>query len=191
MLIVCMAFVSVNANPISRIMRGWTSRPAQDAALVHLRAYRLQAKRQEKLDALITYLHARRAYLPTGRYRRRLRRSIGSGHSAKDHDLLVARGRRARACTGVRRRALGWPLSRPYDRRGPGIRAGATAFVLPPARLIPRRRRATPSCPTADQQEDAAAARPLSTTSLSRSSTACSGPGMAAISARKRRALCW
>jgi len=62
-----------------------------DAALAHLRAYRPTAKNQEKLDELISYLDERRAYLPDYRYRRRLRRYIGSGHSEKDNDLLVAR----------------------------------------------------------------------------------------------------
>ena len=62
-----------------------------DAALTHLRAFRPKAKNQEKLDELLTYLQERRAYLPNYRHRRQMRSYIGSGHSEKDNDLLVAR----------------------------------------------------------------------------------------------------
>jgi hypothetical protein len=62
-----------------------------DTALAHLRAYRRKARNVERLDALQAYLQERRAYLPDYRHRRCLRRYIGSGHSEKDNDLLVAR----------------------------------------------------------------------------------------------------
>lgn len=62
-----------------------------DEALVLLEAYRPQAKDAGKLDELIAYLANRRAYLPNYKERRARRRYIGSAHTEKGNDLIVAR----------------------------------------------------------------------------------------------------
>jgi len=62
-----------------------------DEALALLEAYRPQAKDTEKLDELIAYLANRRAYLPNYKERRAQRKYIGSAHTEKGNDLIVAR----------------------------------------------------------------------------------------------------
>ena len=60
-------------------------------ALDILEKYRSQAKNVEKLDELIKYLNARRAYIPNYQEQRLQRHYIGSAHVEKGNDLLVAR----------------------------------------------------------------------------------------------------
>jgi len=67
------------------------ARPTLDEALALLEAYRPQAKDIGSLEALITYLSERRAYLPNYKQRRAQRQYIGSAHAEKANDLLVAR----------------------------------------------------------------------------------------------------
>jgi len=60
-------------------------------AIQMLEAYRPYAKREAALDELIAYLQERRAFIPDYCQRRQERRYIGSGHSEKANDLIVAR----------------------------------------------------------------------------------------------------
>ncbi len=53
--------------------------------------YQPQARNVEKLEELLAYLHARREFLPNYRQRHITRQYIGSGHTEKLNDLLVAR----------------------------------------------------------------------------------------------------
>ncbi len=62
----------------------------QDAIDI-LEEYRPQAKNIEKLDELINYLDKRRPYLPNYQERRIQREYIGSAHTEKANDLIVAR----------------------------------------------------------------------------------------------------
>ena len=62
-----------------------------DEALALLEAYRPQAKATGSLETLITYLSDRRPYLPNYKQRRAQRQYIGSAHTEKANDLLVAR----------------------------------------------------------------------------------------------------
>jgi len=62
-----------------------------DAAINILAEYRPQAKSIEKLDELLTYLEARRPFIPDYQDRRRQRLYIGSGQAEKANDLIVAR----------------------------------------------------------------------------------------------------
>jgi len=62
-----------------------------DAACALVEAYRPQARNTEKLEELLTYLGARRAFLPNYRQRYTTRRYSGSGHTEKLNDQLVAR----------------------------------------------------------------------------------------------------
>ena len=54
------------------------------------------------LEALIGYLHARTAWIPDYRQRRRERRYIGSGQVEQANDLIVARRQK--------RKGMGWSL---------------------------------------------------------------------------------
>lgn len=71
------------------LLRLW--RGQVDDAIALLDAYRPQAKDSESLDKLITYLRDRRAYLPNYKERRAQRQYIGSAHTEKANDLIVAR----------------------------------------------------------------------------------------------------
>jgi hypothetical protein len=71
------------------LLRLW--RGQVDDAITLLDAYRPQAKDTESLDKLITYLSDRRAYLPNYKERRAQRQYIGSAHTEKANDLIVAR----------------------------------------------------------------------------------------------------
>jgi len=62
-----------------------------DGACAFVEAYRPQARNTEKLDELLAYLRARREFLPNYRQRYITRRYIGSGHTEKLNDQLVAR----------------------------------------------------------------------------------------------------
>ena len=62
-----------------------------EGACAYVEAYRPQARNAEKLDQLLAYLRARRAFLPNYRQRYTTRQYIGSGHTEKFNDLLVAR----------------------------------------------------------------------------------------------------
>jgi hypothetical protein len=62
-----------------------------DEALELLEAYRPQVKDIDSLEILITYLSDRRAYLLNYKARRAQRQYIGSAHTEKANDLLVAR----------------------------------------------------------------------------------------------------
>jgi len=62
-----------------------------DAACAYLEAYRPQARNTEKLEELLAYLRARQDFLPNYRQRYIARRYIGSGHTEKLNDLLIAR----------------------------------------------------------------------------------------------------
>jgi len=62
-----------------------------DDALVLLEAHRPQAKNTEKLDELIAYLASQRPYLPNYKERRAQQKYIGSAHTEKGNDLIVAR----------------------------------------------------------------------------------------------------
>jgi len=62
-----------------------------DGACAFVEAYRPQARNTEKLDELLAYLRARREFLPNYRQRYSTRLYIGSGHTEKLNDLLVAR----------------------------------------------------------------------------------------------------
>jgi len=62
-----------------------------DGACAYLEAYRPQARNTEKLEELLAYLRARQEFLPNDRQRYIARRYIGSGHTEKFNDLLVAR----------------------------------------------------------------------------------------------------
>ena len=61
-----------------------------DAAIEMLEAYRPQARNLDRLEELLQYLSARRAYIPNYRQRRRECQYIGSAHVEKANDLLVA-----------------------------------------------------------------------------------------------------
>jgi hypothetical protein len=61
-----------------------------DAAITMLEAYGPQARNLERLNELIAYLSARRAYIPNYRVRRRECQYIGSAHVEKANDLIVA-----------------------------------------------------------------------------------------------------
>lgn len=67
-----------------------------DEALALLESARPEAKDPERLEQLITYLSERRAYLPDYRARRAQRRYIGSAHTEKANDLIVARRQKHR-----------------------------------------------------------------------------------------------
>lgn len=67
----------------------------QDAIDI-LEEYRPQAKNIEKLDELIHYLDNRRTYLPNYQARRIQRKYIGSAHTEKANDLIVARRQKHR-----------------------------------------------------------------------------------------------
>ena len=71
------------------LVRLW--RGQVDDATTLLEAYRPQAKDTESLDKLITYLRDRRDYLPNYKQRRAQRQYIGSAHTEKANDLIVAR----------------------------------------------------------------------------------------------------
>ncbi len=60
-------------------------------AIRFLERYRRQARDAERLDELIAYLEARRAWIPDYRQRRRQQQYIGSGHVEKANEVLVAR----------------------------------------------------------------------------------------------------
>lgn len=88
----------------SRICRGHRAkdrflRPVQrrlwrgdvDAACTYVAAYRPQARNIEKLEELLSYLRARREFLPNYWLRYTRRQYIGSGHTEKLNDLLLAR----------------------------------------------------------------------------------------------------
>jgi len=62
-----------------------------DGACAYLEAYRPQARNSEKLEELLAYLRARQEFLPNYRQRYITRRYIGSGHTEKLNDQLVAR----------------------------------------------------------------------------------------------------
>jgi len=62
-----------------------------DGACAYLEAYRPQARNTEKLEELLAYLRARQEFLPNYRQRYTTRRYIGSGHTEKLNDQLVAR----------------------------------------------------------------------------------------------------
>jgi len=62
-----------------------------DDAGTFLETYRPQARNVEKLEELLAYLRARREFLPNYRQRYTTRRYIGSGHTEKLNDQLVAR----------------------------------------------------------------------------------------------------
>jgi len=62
-----------------------------DRACAYVEAYRPQARITERLDELLAYLRARHAFLPNYRLRYTTRQYIGSGHTEKFNDLLVAR----------------------------------------------------------------------------------------------------
>ncbi len=62
-----------------------------DGACAYLEAYRPQARNTEKLEELLAYLRARREFLPNYWQRYITRQYIGSGHTEKFNDLLVAR----------------------------------------------------------------------------------------------------
>ncbi len=62
-----------------------------DEALAVLEAYRPQAKDTGKLDELIAYLTSRRGYLPNYKARRAQQKYIGSAHTEKGNDLIIAR----------------------------------------------------------------------------------------------------
>ena len=62
-----------------------------DAACAYVEAYRPQARNTAKLEELLAYLRARREFLPNYRQRYTTRQYIGSGHTEKLNDLLVAR----------------------------------------------------------------------------------------------------
>ena len=62
-----------------------------DGACAFVEAYRPQARNLEKLDELLASLRARREFLPAYRQRYTNRQYIGSGHTEKLNDLLVAR----------------------------------------------------------------------------------------------------
>jgi hypothetical protein len=66
------------------------------AAIAVLEAHRHQAKNEEKLDELISYLQARTAWIGNYRQRRIEQRYIGSGHAEKANDLIVARRQKNR-----------------------------------------------------------------------------------------------
>lgn len=71
------------------LLRLW--RGQVDDALTLLEAYRPQARDSESLDKLITYLTDRRTYLPNYKERRTHQQYIGSAHTEKANDLIVAR----------------------------------------------------------------------------------------------------
>jgi len=62
-----------------------------EGACAFVESYRPQARNTEKLEELLTYLRARQEFLPNYRQRYTTRRYIGSGHTEKLNDLLVAR----------------------------------------------------------------------------------------------------
>ena len=62
-----------------------------DDALARLEAYRPECRNEQKLDALIAYLTARKPYLVNYKERRAQRIYIGSGHAEKACDLIVSR----------------------------------------------------------------------------------------------------
>ena len=60
-------------------------------AIRFLQRYRRQARDAERLDELIAYLEARRAWIPDYWQRRRQQQYVGSGHVEKANEVLVAR----------------------------------------------------------------------------------------------------
>jgi len=62
-----------------------------DDACTFLETYLPQARNTEKLEELLAYLRARQAFLPNYRQRYSARQYIGSGHTEKLNDQLVAR----------------------------------------------------------------------------------------------------
>ncbi|NWF80476.1 MAG: hypothetical protein HXY37_10585 [Chloroflexi bacterium] len=60
------------------------------AAIGCLEAYRPEARNEEWLDKLITYLREREPYIPDYGERRRTSQSIGSGQVEKANDQIVA-----------------------------------------------------------------------------------------------------
>ncbi len=62
-----------------------------DDACAYVETDRPQARNTEKLDELLAYPRARREFLPNYRQRYITRQYIGSGHTEKFNDLLVAR----------------------------------------------------------------------------------------------------
>ena len=81
--------VAKNALTFQLMYRLW--RGPLDEAWALLEAYRPQAKATDSLETLITYLSDRRPYLPNYKQRRAQRQYIGSAHTGKANDLLVAR----------------------------------------------------------------------------------------------------
>ena len=81
--------VAKNALTFQLMYRLW--RGSLDEAWALLEAYRPQAKATDSLETLITYLSDRRPYLPNYKQRRAQRQYIGSAHTEKANDLLVAR----------------------------------------------------------------------------------------------------
>jgi hypothetical protein len=65
-------------------------------AIAVLEAHRREARNEEKLDELITYLRARATWIPNYRQRRIEQRYIGSGQAEKANDLIVARRQKNR-----------------------------------------------------------------------------------------------
>jgi len=72
-------------------------------AIACLEGYLDQAKNEEALDSLISYLSQREAYIPDYAQRHRERRYIGSGHGEKANDLIVARRQK--------RKGMHWSLT--------------------------------------------------------------------------------
>ncbi len=62
-----------------------------EGARAFVEACRPQARNTETLEELGAYLRARRAFLPNYRQRYTARQYVGSGHTEKFNDLLVAR----------------------------------------------------------------------------------------------------
>jgi len=74
-----------------------------DAAIAVLEAYRPHTRNEKRLDELIAYFHKRRDFIPNYRQRRCERLYIGSAHSEKANDLIVARRQK--------RRGMHWSLT--------------------------------------------------------------------------------
>ncbi len=69
--------------------RLWAGKVAEAVTL--LEAYRPRAKNEVVLEELLGYLQARVEWIPNYRQRRRAQQYIGSGHTEKANDLIVAR----------------------------------------------------------------------------------------------------